>query len=192
MTERRSSSQKSVLNSNIDELIPDPLQVRPHRSKLITILQTRDLVSSSKTYILAEMVLSLLLAACSTSVLIRPDDPVFIDAQQRLERTAKVIEELKPSPLESTLFLQAESFYRYRFEPPTRGMASYLAEAAAAITDFPAFQSLASALELQDLRYRASDSAVQLWESLLARYPRTNLKSCNGPVKTDTGLRLLG
>ncbi len=126
---------------------------------------------------MAAMVLSFILSACATSVLIHPDDAAFNDAQQRLERTVKIVDELEPSPLERNLFLQGESFYRYRFEPPPKGAAPYLAEAAAAITDFPAFQSLASSLELLDLRYRAYDSAIQLWETLLIRYPATNLKS---------------
>lgn len=116
------------------------------------------------------------LSACSTSALIQKNDPAFSEAQQRLERTAKMVDELKsPSP-ERTLFLQAESFYRYRYEPPPRGAASYIAEGAAAITDFPGFQSLAGSFDLFDLRYRAPDSAVQLWESLLTHYPQTTLK----------------
>ena len=116
------------------------------------------------------------LTACSTSALIQKNDPAFTEAQQRLERTAKIIDELKPPPPERTLFLQAESFYRYRYAPPPRGAASYIAEGAAAITDFPGFQSLAGSLDLLDLRYRAPDSAVQLWESLLTHYPQTTLK----------------
>lgn len=126
---------------------------------------------------MAAMVLSFILSACSTSVLIRPDDAAFNDAQQRLEHAVKIVDELEPSPLERNLFLQGESFYRYRFEPPPKGVESYLAEGTAAITDFPGFQSLASSLELLDLRYRSSDSAIQLWETLLTRYPSTNLKS---------------
>ncbi|MDR3608729.1 MAG: hypothetical protein P4M08_15300 [Oligoflexia bacterium] len=54
---------------------------------------------------------------------------------------------------------------------------SYLAEAAAAITDFPALQSLAGSFDLVDLRLRAADASVQLWETLLLRYPKTPLRS---------------
>lgn len=114
--------------------------------------------------------------ACSTSVLVRQNDSTFADAEQQLLRTAKTVDALNPAPAERTLFLQAEGFYRYRFVPPPRGAASYLAEAAAAITDFPAFQSLAGSFDLLDLRYRAPDSAVQLWETLLIQYPRTTLR----------------
>jgi len=120
-----------------------------------------DSASTRRTNAFAAIALSAVLSACSTSVLIRQDDPIFIEAQQRLERTVKVIDELKP-PLERNLFLQGESFYRYRFKPPPKGPAPYLAEAAAAITDFPAFQSLAGSLAILDLRYRAYNSAIQL------------------------------
>lgn len=122
------------------------------------------------------IVLSFLVSACSTSVLIRRDDPAFNEAQQRLERTVNVVDALNPPPEERNLFLQAEGFYRYRFEPPPEGVEPFLAEGAAAVTDFPGFQSLASSLGLLDLRYRSYDSAIQLWETLLIRYPKTNLR----------------
>ena len=129
-------------------------------------------------HVIARVVaLTVFLSACSaTSVLIHDNDTTFSEGQERLERTNKIVDELKVPVRESTLFLQAESFYRYRFEPQPRGAAMYLAEAAAALTDFPAFQSLAGSLDLQDLRYRSPDSAVQLWESLLTHYPQTSLK----------------
>jgi hypothetical protein len=72
--------------------------------------------------------------------------------------------------------MQAEAFYQYRFAPLPKSSLSYAAEAAAAITDFPAFQSLAGSIGLQDIRYRSSDVAVQLWESLLHLYPKTSLR----------------
>ncbi|MGH8539273.1 MAG: tetratricopeptide repeat protein [Stenotrophobium sp.] len=123
------------------------------------------------------VVLAGLLNACATSsALVRPGDPTFTKAQEQLERTTNEVNALKPPPPERDLFLQAEGFYRYRFEPQPRGAGSYAAEAAAAITDFPAFQSLAGSLDMLDLRYRAPDSAVQLWETLLERYPRTALR----------------
>ncbi len=74
------------------------------------------------------------------------------------------------------MFLQAEALYRYRFEPPTRSYGGYLAEGAAAAFDFPAFQSVAASLDLFDLRLKANDGAIQIWETLLARYPRTTLR----------------
>src|SRR6267378_6963425 len=76
----------------------------------------------------------------------------------------------------SALIRPDDAFYRYRFEPPRRGGTSFLAEAAAAITDFPALQSLAGSLDLVDLRLRSADGAVQLWETLLQRYPNSPLR----------------
>lgn len=135
------------------------------------------LLCGKRGRILSVLVLASLLNACaSSSALIRQGDPSFTEAQQRLERTTQEVDALRPPLPERTLFLQAESFYRYRFEPLPPGMASYAAEAAAAITDFPAFQSLAGSLDMLDLRYRAPDSAVQLWETLLKRYPQTRLR----------------
>jgi hypothetical protein len=117
------------------------------------------------------------MGGCSTSsVLIRPDDQAFTQSQQRLQRTITEVDEAKPQPVERVLFLQAESFYRYRFAPPLHNRMSYLAEAAAVTTDFPAFQSLAGSFDLVDLRLRASDSAIQLWETLLSQYPQTTLR----------------
>jgi hypothetical protein len=118
-----------------------------------------------------------LLSGCSGSLLIRPDDSTFPKAQQHLASTIQTVAQLGAAPAERALFLQAESFYRYRFDAPPRSLGSYAAEAAAAITDFPAFQSLAGSLDLLDLRYRAPDSAVQLWETLLEKYPQTPLRS---------------
>src|SRR5690349_3415125 len=115
-------------------------------------------------------------AGCSGSMLIGNQDPTFARAQARLERTASAMDEARPSAGERALFVQAESFYRYRFDPPPRGAAATLAAAAAAVTDFPAFQSLAGSLDLLDLRLRAPDAAVQLWETLLARYPQSSLR----------------
>ncbi len=112
----------------------------------------------------------------SSSVLIRTKDRYFASSQKQLEKTTQTINSLHPPAAEQTLFLQAEGFYRYRFEPLSQSSAMYFAQAAAAITDFPAFQSLAGSLNLQDIRYRSSDSAVQLWESLLSLYPKSSLK----------------
>ena len=123
------------------------------------------------------MLIGGLLNACSAnSVLIRQDDQTFSIAQQQLQRTEKTVDEFKPEPSERSLFLQAEGFYRYRFLRPERSTGKYLAEAAAAITDFPGFQSLAGSLDLEDLRFRAPDSAVQIWETLLELHPQTKLR----------------
>ncbi len=81
-----------------------------------------------------------------------------------------------PTEAERWLFMQAEGFYQYRFAFPPHGLLSYLALAAAAITDFPALQSLAGSVDLVDLRLRSYDGAVHLWETLLVQHPKTALR----------------
>jgi len=121
---------------------------------------------------------SIVIAAtgCAGSVLIRPNDATFQSAQDRLSRTTALINQEESPPAERWLFLQAESYYRYRFEFPRRGALTYVAQAAAATTDFPAFQALAGSLDLVDLRLKSYDGAVQIWETLLARYPESRLR----------------
>lgn len=114
--------------------------------------------------------------ACARSVVIPSGDAVFARAQERLRTTARLVDAEKPREEERTLFLQAEGFYEYRFEYPPRSVAGYMAEGAAAVTDLPGLQSLASSLDLADLRFEASSGACQLWETLLARYPSTSLR----------------
>jgi hypothetical protein len=120
--------------------------------------------------------LGLATGACSTSVLIKPDDQAFTRAQHRLEKTTTLVEALAPPPAESALFMQAEAFRQYRFTPPPRRALSYLGEVAAAVTEFPVLQSLAGSLDLLDLRLRSNDAAIQLWETLLANRPTTVLR----------------
>ncbi len=72
--------------------------------------------------------------------------------------------------------MQAESFYRYRFEPPSRSAGMYVAQAAAVAVELPALQAFSGSLDLNDLKLKAYDGAVQLWESLLARFPSTPLR----------------
>src|SRR5262245_9774470 len=90
----------------------------------------------------------LALASCSSSVVIRRDDPVYAHARGRLLHTQAVVDRLPASPDEKLRFLQAEGFYRYRFEFPARSAGVRLAEAAAIIVELPAFQSLAGSLDL--------------------------------------------
>jgi hypothetical protein len=97
-------------------------------------------------------------------------------AQHRLETTAALVETLKPPAKERALFMQAESFYQYRFAPPPRGGVSYLGEFGAAMTDFPALQAFSGSLDLRELRLRSTDAAIQLWETLLAGEPKTVLR----------------
>jgi hypothetical protein len=73
--------------------------------------------------------------------------------------------------------LQAEGLYRYRFAFAARGTAASVAEAAAAATDFPVFQSLAGSLDLVDVRLRSADAATQLWETFLVRHPQSRLRA---------------
>lgn len=119
-----------------------------------------------------------LLAAvgCSSSVLVKPNDVSFRQAQEGAARTARLPEVTAAPEAERVLFLQAEGLYRYRFDPPPRTFGSYAAQAAAVAVDFPALQALAGSLDLIDLRLKAYDGAVHLWESLLALYPRTTLR----------------
>jgi hypothetical protein len=126
---------------------------------------------------LALVATALAVCACSgESVLIRSSDRTFERSLQRYERTRQLVEADPSARSETAIFLQAEAFYRYRFEPPRRSLGGYLAQAAAAAMDFPAFQAVAASLDLFDLRLKANDGAIQLWETLLARYPRTSLR----------------
>ena len=115
-------------------------------------------------------------SGCGHAPLIRRDDPVLDASQRRLARTAAAVDPLGAAPADRQLFMQAEGFFRYRFESPPRNVASTLAVVAAAVTDLPAFQALAGSLDLLDLRLRGADGAIHLWETLLARSPGTPLK----------------
>jgi hypothetical protein len=121
-------------------------------------------------------VLAVAVAGCGHTPLIRRDDPVMDESQRRLATTAAAVDALGPPPAERLLFMQAEGFYRYRFQAPPRNVASTLAVVAAAVTDLPALQALAGSLDLIDLRLRGADGAIHLWETLLARSPGTVLK----------------
>ena len=46
------------------------------------------------------------------------DDPVLDDSQRRLAKTAAAVDALGAPPAERLLFMQAESFHRYRFQAP--------------------------------------------------------------------------
>ncbi len=122
--------------------------------------------------------LALVAAGCSSSlVLLEPTpDQTFVRAQARLAATTALVDAAKPTEADRALFLQAESFYQYRFTFPRRGVLNYLAEGAAAVADLPALQSLAGSLDLADLRLRAYDGAAHLWEALLYRSPSTTLR----------------
>ncbi len=111
-------------------------------------------------------------AGCGTSVVTRADDPVFARAEARLTRTVSRLQAQGAPADQTTLMAQAEGFYRYRFAQPPRGFVSYAAEFAASAIEIPALQAMSGALDIYELRLRAPDAAVQLWESYLARYPQ--------------------
>ncbi len=118
-----------------------------------------------------------MVAGCaSPPILIQKNDLTYLRAQKRLHHTQVLVDGIKVSSAERTMFMQAESFYRYRFEQPPRSDKTLAAEVLAAATDFPLFQSLASSFDLFSLRVRAPDVAVQIWESFLNRYPNSKLQ----------------
>jgi hypothetical protein len=122
------------------------------------------------------VIAALVLAGCSSSVLVRPDDAAFARARERLARSQASVDRTAAAADEKLRFLQAESFYRYRFAFPRRGLGANLATAAAVVVELPAFQTLAGSLDFIDLRLRSYDAATQLWESLLAERPTTPLR----------------
>jgi hypothetical protein len=122
------------------------------------------------------VVLPAVASACASSVLIRPDDQTFARSERHLVATRAYVENLKPTPAEAAIVVQAEGLYRYRFDPPARGFTSYAAEFAASAIEIPALQSMSGALDIFDLRLRMSDGAVQLWETYLSRYPAGALR----------------
>ena len=115
-------------------------------------------------------------SACASSVLVRPDDSTFREAEGRLARTGEAVERDNPPVAEKWLFIQAESLYQYRFAPPPRGALTYFAQAAAAAADFPALQAFAGSLDLLELRLRTYDGAIHLWETLLDQHPGSRLR----------------
>lgn len=115
-------------------------------------------------------------SACSSSIVIRADDPLFARAQAQLARTKATVATSGASDAEQVTFLQAENFYRYRFTVPPRSLATQLALTAAVVVELPALHALAGSLDLIDLRLRSYDAAVQLWETLLALHPTSPLR----------------
>ncbi len=121
------------------------------------------------------LLLLLTCVACAPSALLRPDDASFNAAQRELTRGVEATRpssNAEPPAPDAVLWLQAESLYRYRFDVDTeRPTASYVAQLAAAATDFAPFLVAASSEGMMDLRLHAYDGAAQLYEGLLARYP---------------------
>lgn len=115
-------------------------------------------------------------ACTSTPLILRTHDAAFMRSQGRMIRIARYVDQQNAAEPERNLFLQAEGLYDYRFAFPSRNVWSYLAEVAAAVTDFPAFQSLAGMLDLASFRLKTYDGAVHLWETLLFQHPQTSLR----------------
>jgi hypothetical protein len=122
------------------------------------------------------LVLAAVLGGCGQSVLIHKSDPSYRRAIEHLQHTRQLVTESLAPDDDQAIFLQAESFFRYRFAPPGKSFGSYLAQATASIIDLPVLDSLAGSLDLYSLRIRTNDGAVQLWETLLARNPSTPLR----------------
>ena len=125
---------------------------------------------------LAALTALLLSSACSASVLIKKDDASFANSLDRYQKTRRFIDADLAAKTEAPFFMQAEGLYRYRFEPPPRSFGGYVAQAAAAAMDFPALQAIAASLDLFDLRLKTNDGAIQLWETMLERYPQSSLR----------------
>jgi hypothetical protein len=142
---------------------------KPCRRPSLRVLPARAFVVGVSSVLVA--------SGCSGSVLISNRDPAHARATERLAQSIAHAEELSASAEERALFVQAESFYRYRFEPPSRSTWAFVAEGAAAVIDIPALQSLAGSLDLLDLRLRSPDAAAQLYETFLARYPTSKLRA---------------
>lgn len=116
--------------------------------------------------------LATLLIGCASSPLIRADDAAFAAAQVRLAETAARVQHDASSPAEAALFLQAESFYRYRWSLHLHDSRSYALQIVAATLDFGPFSALAASNGVSDLRLQIYDGAAQLYEAHLARFPQ--------------------
>lgn len=150
------------------------MSCRPRRcGKVGRVLDLRRIALAAAQ---GQLVAAAISVGCASSVVISPQDPTFVRAQQRLENTATRVDALNLPRDERVLFMQAEGFYQYRYLLGSRGLSSSVTEFAAAMTDFPVLQSFAGSLDLLDLRLRSADSAIQLWETLLGRKPTTALR----------------
>lgn len=123
----------------------------------------------------ALLLLFLCCAACAASPLIRTSDPEFVAAERALTETSARVQRDAGSPAEAALFLQAESFYRYRYALRLHDSRAYALQTLAAATDFAPIAAAASGNGISDLRLTAYDGAAQLYEAHLALYPRGRL-----------------
>lgn len=122
------------------------------------------------------LVLALVLAGCSHSVLIPRGDDTYRRAIVHYQRTRQLVAASFASDDDQTMFMQAEAMFRYRFAPH-RSTGALFAELAASATDLPMLEAVAGSLDLFALRLKTNDGAIQLWESLLDRNPTTPLRA---------------
>jgi TM2 domain-containing membrane protein YozV len=126
----------------------------------------------------AAVALASVCAGCATAP--RPpltDDAKFTAAEQHLAESVKPLVAPRTLAPDEVLYLQAESFFLYRTElarGPSAG--SYLAQAAAAFTDFAALNVLAASQGQLELRLRVYDGAARLYSTLTTRYPDSALR----------------
>lgn len=97
-------------------------------------------------------------------------------SSERFERSLHLADAVGAPPEETALFDLGTAFYDCHFDLPPRSWSSYATQAAAAALDFPALQSVAASLDLEDLELKLYDGSVQVWETLLKLHPQTKLR----------------
>jgi hypothetical protein len=105
------------------------------------------------------------------------DDATYRRAIAHYQRTRQLVAASLAPDDDQAMFLQAEALFRYRFESGRRSTGAVFAELAASATDLPMLESVAGSLDLYALRLQVSDGAIQLWETLLDRSPKTPLRA---------------
>jgi hypothetical protein len=112
---------------------------------------------------------------CAPSALIRPDDPVFNGSSKDYLASVQKFGGAAATR-DDALFLQAEGFYRYRYSFSPPNSRTLAAEIAVATTDFAPLGFWAASLEMGQFRMQAYDGAIQLYETLLQRFPESPRK----------------
>ena len=121
--------------------------------------------------------LLLVLAGCGASMVIPRGDSTYRRAIAHYRRTRQLVAASLAPDEDQAMFLQAEALFRYRFESGAPSTGAVFAELAASATDLPMLESVAGSLDLLALRLQANDGAIQLWETLLDRFPETPLRA---------------
>jgi hypothetical protein len=118
----------------------------------------RSLITSKARNGFPLLAIAVFAAGCGGHVLLARNDPTHARAIERQARTRRLVEAAGAGTEEAQMFLQAEAFFRYRFEPPPRTGATYAANATAAMVDLPVLQAYASSLDLFELRLRMNEA----------------------------------